>query len=287
MVTTDCIIHRDEQLGWWIKSVPHKRRHKRWSGDFCPSHSQQKPPTVAPSLTLGSDRHQLHSFAGDEVKCFVNVGDLVDSHLASLRFGQTFAWKGTKARGHTFCSAQCWHVSNYFYSNTAQYFSKVFQILWPNLCIPTWSSIINTSVKMFLHLIWLMKRCLPEMTSSSSISFSPSRKSSSMFSICVPAFLRWELHQAVNVCRDGRRRNPQLGSTAVQIITVSRWGSLVLVAPGDFWGYLNSPVEWTDQTWLTSLQARNNSQLLQWTSVRSSTQVLVFWWCCSQTDEPP
>lgn len=39
----------------------------------------------------------------------------------------------------------------------------------------------------------------PEMTSRSSMSFRPSRKSSSMFSICVPALRRWELHQAVNV----------------------------------------------------------------------------------------
>ncbi len=37
------------------------------------------------------------------------------------------------------------------------------------------------------------------MTSSSSISLRPFLKSSSMVSICVPAFLRWELHQAVNV----------------------------------------------------------------------------------------
>lgn len=44
------------------------------------------------------------------------------------------------------------------------------------------------------------KEGLPEMTSSRSMSFSPSLKSSSMFSICVPAFLRWELHHAVNVC---------------------------------------------------------------------------------------
>lgn len=40
------------------------------------------------------------------------------------------------------------------------------------------------------------------MTSSRSMSFRPSLKSSSMFSICVPAFLRWELHQAVNVWRE-------------------------------------------------------------------------------------
>lgn len=46
------------------------------------------------SLTLCSNRNQLHSFAGDEVQSFVDVGDLVDSHLASLRFGQTFAWGG-------------------------------------------------------------------------------------------------------------------------------------------------------------------------------------------------
>ena len=42
-------------------------------------------------------------------------------------------------------------------------------------------------------------RCSPEMTSRRSMSLSPSRKSSSMFSICVPAFRRWELHQAVKV----------------------------------------------------------------------------------------
>lgn len=42
----------------------------------------------------------------------------------------------------------------------------------------------------------------PEMTSKSSISFRPFLKSSSMFSIWVPAFLRWELHQAVKVCNE-------------------------------------------------------------------------------------
>ena len=39
----------------------------------------------------------------------------------------------------------------------------------------------------------------PEMTSKRSISFNPLRKSSSIFSIWVPAFRRWELTQAVNV----------------------------------------------------------------------------------------
>lgn len=51
------------------------------------------------SLTLCSNRNQLHSFAGDEVQSFVDIGDLVDSHLASLRFGQTFTWGGD-GRGH-------------------------------------------------------------------------------------------------------------------------------------------------------------------------------------------
>lgn len=45
----------------------------------------------------------------------------------------------------------------------------------------------------------------PDMTSSKSISLRPFLKSSSMFSICVPAFLKWELHQAVKVWEgDGR-----------------------------------------------------------------------------------
>lgn len=41
----------------------------------------------------------------------------------------------------------------------------------------------------------------PEMTSSKSMSLSPLRKSSSMLSMAVPAFLRWLLHQAVKVCK--------------------------------------------------------------------------------------
>ena len=46
----------------------------------------------------------------------------------------------------------------------------------------------------------------PEMTSSKSINLRPLRKSSSMFSIPVPALRRWELHQAVNVCRERERK---------------------------------------------------------------------------------
>ncbi len=45
----------------------------------------------------------------------------------------------------------------------------------------------------------------PDMTSSSSMSLRPFLKSSSMFSICVPAFLKWELHQAVKVWERGER----------------------------------------------------------------------------------
>lgn len=43
--------------------------------------------------------------------------------------------------------------------------------------------------------------CSPEITSNNNMSFSPLRKSSSMFSIPVPAFLKWELHHAVKVCK--------------------------------------------------------------------------------------
>uniref|UniRef100_A0A2M3ZLG9 Uncharacterized protein n=1 Tax=Anopheles braziliensis TaxID=58242 RepID=A0A2M3ZLG9_9DIPT len=42
-------------------------------------------------------------------------------------------------------------------------------------------------------------RVSPEMTSSRSMSLSPLRKSSSMFSIAVPALRRWLLHHAVKV----------------------------------------------------------------------------------------
>lgn len=42
-------------------------------------------------------------------------------------------------------------------------------------------------------------RVSPEMTSRSSMSLRPLRKSSSMFSICVPAFLRCEFTHAVKV----------------------------------------------------------------------------------------
>lgn len=50
----------------------------------------------------------------------------------------------------------------------------------------------------------------PEMTSSSSMSLRPFRKSSSMFSICVPAFLKWELHQAVKVWKKNSRLEEKL-----------------------------------------------------------------------------
>lgn len=46
------------------------------------------------------------------------------------------------------------------------------------------------------------------------MSLSPSRKSSSMFSICVPAFRRWELHQAVNVWRSRTESGLRVSMTA-------------------------------------------------------------------------
>jgi hypothetical protein len=60
-----------------------------------------------------------------------------------------------------------------------------FAILW-NLIFPR-SGLGNVS---------------PEMTSRSNINLSPLRKSSSMFSMAVPAFRRCELHHAVKVCKE-------------------------------------------------------------------------------------
>lgn len=48
----------------------------------------QQPQLI--SLTFSSDGHQLDPFAGYEIQGFVDVGDLVHSHLASLRLGQAF-----------------------------------------------------------------------------------------------------------------------------------------------------------------------------------------------------
>ena len=56
----------------------------------------------------------------------------------------------------------------------------------------------------------------PEMTSRRSINFNPFLKSSSMFSICVPAFLRCELHHAVNVYK--RQIKDQIMACVVKYI---------------------------------------------------------------------
>lgn len=87
-------------------------------------------------------------------------------------------------------------------------------------------------------------RCSPEMTSRRSMSLSPSRKSSSMFSICVPAFRRWELHQAVKVwggrteggqegqcgCRGSPARGPGCGPDSAS--TRPPWGPRQGSGPG-------------------------------------------------------
>ena len=70
-----------------------------------------------------------------------------------------------------------------------------FAILW-NLILPR-SGLGNWS---------------PEITSNNNISFSPLRKSSSMFSMPVPAFRKCELHQAVKVC-----------NTDTQATTIIMW----------------------------------------------------------------
>lgn len=150
----------------------HRREARSTFGDKSPTFPNPRRGGAA-SLTFRSDGNQFHSFTGDEVERFVDVGDLVHSHLASLRFGQTFAWV-RRRRGKKM--------------GVRIFFTMTFYAF-------------KVPSRAKSH-----SRSSPEMTSSSSMSFSPSLKSSSMLSICVPAFLRWELHQAVNVCRQTRRK---------------------------------------------------------------------------------
>lgn len=86
----------DPEIQWHKKTSQKDKVHRNkevatlQSGRAAQRHGNGR--VVVTSLTLCSNRNQLHSFAGDEVQSFVDVGDLVDSHLASLRFGQTFTW---------------------------------------------------------------------------------------------------------------------------------------------------------------------------------------------------
>lgn len=41
--------------------------------------------------TFGTNRDELDSFAGDEVERFVDIGDLVEAHLASVGLGEGLA----------------------------------------------------------------------------------------------------------------------------------------------------------------------------------------------------
>lgn len=83
----------------------------------------------------------------------------------------------------SFTTAKTWYFLILRSFLTALY--HTYAVYRPELCVCWWDA--------------------PDMTSSSSISLRPFLKSSSMFSICVPAFLKWELHQAVKVWEgDGR-----------------------------------------------------------------------------------
>ena len=50
--------------------------------------------------TFSSDGHQLDSFAGDVLQSFVDVGYLVEAHLASVRLGQSLTWSSRNGQ-HT------------------------------------------------------------------------------------------------------------------------------------------------------------------------------------------
>lgn len=64
----------------------------------------------------------------------------------------------------------------------------------------------------------------PEITSRSSMSLSPLRKSSSIFSMAVPAFRKWLLHQAVNVLgRDVPEKREKHFSINATSSSKTRW----------------------------------------------------------------
>lgn len=54
-------------------------------------HSSRVSRELHGTLTFSADGHQLHPLAADEVQSFVHVGDLVETHLALVGFGQPLA----------------------------------------------------------------------------------------------------------------------------------------------------------------------------------------------------
>ena len=58
--------------------------------DDGPDHAQGHLDVAVDDL-LGADRHELDALAGDEVERLVDVGDLVEAHLAPVRLGQRLA----------------------------------------------------------------------------------------------------------------------------------------------------------------------------------------------------
>ena len=43
-------------------------------------------------LTFSTDGHQLHPLAGNEIQGLVDIGDLVEAHLAFVWSGQPLSW---------------------------------------------------------------------------------------------------------------------------------------------------------------------------------------------------
>lgn len=46
---------------------------------------------VCKEVTFSADGHELDTLAGDKVKGFVDISDLVEAHLAAVRLGQSLA----------------------------------------------------------------------------------------------------------------------------------------------------------------------------------------------------
>ena len=131
------------------------------------------------SHTFSSDGYKLHSLAGDEIQSFVDVGNFVESKMSKI------TTRGAKVAFD--CCSFCQYMKKRLFHKRNRY----FKFRW-----------VSGTASIFSHLIFPrsgLGRVSPEMTSSNNMSFRPFLKSSSIFSICVPAFLRWELTHAVKV----------------------------------------------------------------------------------------
>ena len=120
-------------------------------------------------LTFSSDGNKLDSLAGDEIQSFVDIGNFVESKMSKI------TTRGAKIAFD--CCSFCQYMKRLFNKRNRYLKFK-----------------LGSGIEFIIsHLIFPLSglgRVSPEMTSSNNMSFRPFLKSSSIFSICVPAFLR-------------------------------------------------------------------------------------------------